>query len=95
LEKIYIAAFSALALFSIVQVRADSDRLVLVEQPLRARMTLSSSASVNAGSEDYQNPAGPSVPAMPGKVPESLANVTFQDVFAALLKVLDEPCDAC
>jgi hypothetical protein len=95
MEKIYIAAFSALALSSIVQVRADSDRLALVEQPVIAQTIPSSSALVKAGSEGYQNPAGPSVPAMSGKVPESLANVTFQDVLAALLQVLDEPCDAC
>src|SRR4051812_39042643 len=68
INKILIAATSVLAMSGIIQARAESNGLALVERPATTGTVLSSPALTDTGSETYQSFAGPSVPVVSGQV---------------------------
>jgi hypothetical protein len=67
MNKILIAAVSALALSGIAQARAEGG-LAEVERPATTGTVLSAPSLRDTGSETYQGFSGPSVPVMSGQV---------------------------
>ena len=67
MNKIVIAAVSALALSGIAQARAEGG-LAEVERPATTGTVLSAPSLRDTGSETYQGFSGPSVPVMSGQV---------------------------
>jgi hypothetical protein len=68
MNKILIVAASVLALSGVIQARAESNGLALVERPATTATVLASPALTDTGSEAYQSFAGPSVPMVSGQV---------------------------
>jgi hypothetical protein len=68
MNKMLIAAVSALALAGIGQARAESNGLSAVEQPATTGAILSAPPLRDSGSETYQGLGGPSVPIVSGQV---------------------------